>query len=406
MANYNIPQWGWRDLEDILQCHICMDIVQSPPGSIIEQCIHGHHICANCRARVENCPTCKCTYIGTRNFVVEELVKNFEILKNIMNLYEPLEEPPKDNTVQLNASAPAFDPTVTTTTTTANGPGKGIYPCRVDNCDVRLPASRLLNHVRSFHADKLTESALDGTGSFTKEWEFSFNTPKLINRMSFVIFVSGIGVVFLNIEILRTGHLAAFLRANMKYTQAQRCLASLEFYSENGSYLYSTQLVSVKDNIENMLNKKNCFVLTKHQLKALCVSRKFHLRLKLSRYDTITQLSTPNTEQIGIVALIRKGLCEEEKKNKPLKKTEKSNDKKTKKADVVNRNQPQSSASSTELFDKEKIIKDILDTIRNNGLISELFQNNSNLAHVNTPPVPPPTAPSKGPSRRRKNRRR
>lgn len=38
---------------------------------------------------------------------------------------------------------------------------RGVYNCRVIGCDVVLPLSRLRNHVRSLHSDKLVEVALN-----------------------------------------------------------------------------------------------------------------------------------------------------------------------------------------------------------------------------------------------------
>ncbi|KAK5646072.1 hypothetical protein RI129_004536 [Pyrocoelia pectoralis] len=508
MPNADIPNFGWREFEDIIQCNICMDILQSPPGSMVEQCVHGHHICANCRVRVDNCPTCKCAYIGTRNFVVEELVRNYEILRNIINLADPLSENIKETKVELNAAAPAFNPRITKRRKVDTPqPPKGIYPCRVDQCNVKLPAGRLLNHVRSFHADKLTESILDANDTYTHDWVLTFNKSKPINTTSFVLFVSGIGTVFLTIEILRTGHLIAVLRANMKYAQARTFVGSLEFYSQERSYSHSVLLVSVKDNIEHMILRKNCFLLTKNQLRILCVDRKFNCKLKLSHFNAMVPLpeAAPNLEQISVVAVIRKSLCEEEKK-KFVKTGEQFQDKKGKKgvsndsqpqcsstssviiqkdkkkvnkdllndsqpqpsasssevvpkdkkkvkkddvlndaqpqssavssqipnkdkknvkqeqAEVLNDTQPQSSAASSEIVNKgkrkvkkgnalndtqpqastcptDKLIREILETIRNNDdLITELSQNNSNTVHNNPAPSPPP-------ARRRRHRR-
>lgn len=70
-------QWGWTDMEELLQCPVCFE---SPKG-IVEQCISGHHICSDCKPKVDSCPLCKCNYTGTRNFVVEELMRNLETIK-------------------------------------------------------------------------------------------------------------------------------------------------------------------------------------------------------------------------------------------------------------------------------------------------------------------------------------
>lgn len=71
-------QWGWSEMEELLQCPVCFD---PPTNGIVEQCRFGHHICSACKPKVESCPLCKCNYTGTRNFVVEELMRNLEIIK-------------------------------------------------------------------------------------------------------------------------------------------------------------------------------------------------------------------------------------------------------------------------------------------------------------------------------------
>lgn len=79
-----LMQWGWPDMEELLQCPVCLDI---PVPGIVEQCRHGHHICANCKKQVESCPLCKCEFHGTRNFVVEELIRHFDVLKVFPLIY-------------------------------------------------------------------------------------------------------------------------------------------------------------------------------------------------------------------------------------------------------------------------------------------------------------------------------
>lgn len=74
-------------MEELLQCPICFD---APIVGIIEQCGMGHHICSECKKKVENCPLCKSRYPGTRNFVVEELMRHFEVLK--VNMYYKQQE--------------------------------------------------------------------------------------------------------------------------------------------------------------------------------------------------------------------------------------------------------------------------------------------------------------------------
>lgn len=39
---------------------------------------------------------------------------------------------------------------------------RGQFACRMLDCDVKLPSCRILNHIRSLHADHLTEVSFLG----------------------------------------------------------------------------------------------------------------------------------------------------------------------------------------------------------------------------------------------------
>lgn len=78
MYNLLLLQFGWSEMEELLQCPVCFEL---PSSGMVEQCIFGHHICSACREQVDNCPFCKKNYQGTRNFVIEELMKNREYIK-------------------------------------------------------------------------------------------------------------------------------------------------------------------------------------------------------------------------------------------------------------------------------------------------------------------------------------
>ncbi|KAK4879117.1 hypothetical protein RN001_007263 [Aquatica leii] len=359
MFKNGIVQWGWPEIEELLQCPICLDIPATGPGLTVEQCIHGHHICYSCKTKVENCPLCKCSFHGTRNFVVEELLRHFEILKNTMLLNNMVVDtkPKKKKKVKLNANAPSFEPNQLPVRRNVNTPkaNKGLYPCRVEDCDVSLPAARLLNHVRCFHADNLTESTVDIADSYSQTWEVTKKIKKPINKTSFVVFVSGIGLVFLTIEMLRSGQLIAVVQTAMKFRQAQAFLASVEFFSVNATFSYNTRLLSVRDNIPHMLQTKNCFTLTKTQVDRLRVNNKFNCKLRLSRYNNIDfdLLTVPNTDVHTYIAGVRASLVDEQ--SKKLKTEAPSKSVKT----VVNEPAiPQASSSSLSGFTMEELLSE------------------------------------------------
>ncbi|KAF2887615.1 hypothetical protein ILUMI_18558, partial [Ignelater luminosus] len=203
MPKNGFTQWGWPDMEELLQCPVCLDI---PVPGIVEQCRHGHHICANCKKQVESCPLCKCDFHGTRNFVVEELIRHFDVLKNTMLLNSLVSEEAKKNkrkkkNTKLNASAPVFTPQITRPRK-VNTPAatRGLYPCRVHDCSVSLPSGRILNHVRTSHADILTEGVVDFTDNYNETWVIPFDSKQPLAMNTIVVFVRGIGLIYLNIE--------------------------------------------------------------------------------------------------------------------------------------------------------------------------------------------------------------
>ncbi|GAB0093823.1 hypothetical protein DMENIID0001_090020 [Sergentomyia squamirostris] len=63
-------------VKDIFECPVCYEKFS---GEIV-QCTAGHAVCGNCVKRLENCPVCHKPIRGTRNFCMEEIVKELERL--------------------------------------------------------------------------------------------------------------------------------------------------------------------------------------------------------------------------------------------------------------------------------------------------------------------------------------
>lgn len=48
----------------------------------ILQCTNGHSVCEKCHGKLKNeCPQCRSHFVGTRNYILEEVVKQLQILK-------------------------------------------------------------------------------------------------------------------------------------------------------------------------------------------------------------------------------------------------------------------------------------------------------------------------------------
>ncbi|KAF5296775.1 hypothetical protein FQA39_LY12293 [Lamprigera yunnana] len=263
MATKNeVNQWGWRDLEELLQCPICLDIPAVGRGITVEQCIHGHHICFNCRSKsvmlVNNTVTEKKSLKKKKKKKVLSHEGSSEIARRVLRhaVYTP----------DLN---------------------KGRYPCRAKGCDVSLPASRLLNHVRSNHSNLLTEGRIDENGTYTQTWEVTYTKTRYITELTYIVFVNGIGLIYINIEILRGGQVLAVVRTCMKLNQAQNYLAMLEFFSERERHSHFMKLVSLRNPIQHMLEAKSCFFLSRNRVIQLLDNKKFSCKLKLARYNRL-----------------------------------------------------------------------------------------------------------------------
>uniref|UniRef100_A0A336MUL6 CSON007745 protein n=1 Tax=Culicoides sonorensis TaxID=179676 RepID=A0A336MUL6_CULSO len=65
-------------LDDILSCPVCYENFK--PNMKILQCRSGHAMCESCHEKLKECPVCKEVLIGTRNFVMEEMIKKLRRL--------------------------------------------------------------------------------------------------------------------------------------------------------------------------------------------------------------------------------------------------------------------------------------------------------------------------------------
>jgi len=54
-----------------LECRVCLEYMLPP----IEFCENGHNICSNCRANLQECPTCRQPFVNIRNLALENLTK-------------------------------------------------------------------------------------------------------------------------------------------------------------------------------------------------------------------------------------------------------------------------------------------------------------------------------------------
>ena len=61
-------QIDWELLKE-LECPVCSDYMSSE----IKMCENGHNICAGCKRRLPNCPSCRGMFVNVRNIALEKL---------------------------------------------------------------------------------------------------------------------------------------------------------------------------------------------------------------------------------------------------------------------------------------------------------------------------------------------
>ncbi|XP_055299867.1 uncharacterized protein LOC129567237 isoform X2 [Sitodiplosis mosellana] len=203
---------------DQLLCPVCFEMFE---GRIL-QCSQGHSVCEGCVKKINRnlnhneCPQCRGAFVGTRNYILEEMVKQLKQLKAsvmikktdktdtagtsdqnankvsneqdsdgddiddakltkaIATLVASIPKPSKRDptTSDLHDSPPRqrqrsespLPELLLELQPTTSGPPqpRGFFSCRIWNCEDKVPICRMLNHVRTFHKDRLTEHRLQG----------------------------------------------------------------------------------------------------------------------------------------------------------------------------------------------------------------------------------------------------
>jgi E3 ubiquitin-protein ligase SIAH1 len=62
----------FSEIEDTLECPVCFTV---PDRSPIFQCPNGHIVCKDCKARIDECPTCRQPIGNLRNLIAEKIIE-------------------------------------------------------------------------------------------------------------------------------------------------------------------------------------------------------------------------------------------------------------------------------------------------------------------------------------------
>lgn len=79
-------------LKSSLQCHVCFEDYKV--NHHIWQCTSGHSVCESCLKHLHECPFCKAPYEGTRNYAVEDIIR--ELHGNELSAQPSAPELPKE----------------------------------------------------------------------------------------------------------------------------------------------------------------------------------------------------------------------------------------------------------------------------------------------------------------------
>lgn len=66
---------------EIIECPVCNNVMKPP----IFQCSVGHSICNECKMEINECPICRNRFTTTRNYLVEEISSNLNLLPKLLS---------------------------------------------------------------------------------------------------------------------------------------------------------------------------------------------------------------------------------------------------------------------------------------------------------------------------------
>lgn len=128
----------------------------------------------------------------------------------------------------------------------------------------------------------------------------------------------------MNIEVLQSGELLTFLRMGAPWTQATKFIAYLELKNpvNNVSFDYKQKLISVRESVVGMFQKKFAFTLDKASCRRVSSAGKIKCTLTIKLYSELrdrTSLSQPDAFTLNIMAALRASLIEQKIKQKTVR---------------------------------------------------------------------------------------
>ncbi|OWR52936.1 uncharacterized protein LOC116767291 [Danaus plexippus] len=289
------------NLDDLLQCPVCYEI---PSGQIF-QCNEGHHVCGRCKMRLDVCPVCRALFFGTRNYAMEELIANFRKLRAFK-----LGAKPTNGSGSSESSTPAKDTTTGECENDVNEEDeennlnlpnqaplrpppacKGLFRCLCckSGQGERLPAARLLNHLRYFHAPDLLEGRTEN-GEYLQAWQFSTVPGKLVTAVR----VADMGIFFLTIEISSDSVCAWLAMASSPWV-AHNFNYTVTICGNDREAIFSDCVWSVRSCEGSLKKRGHCLIVRDLDARALVAPSTINGKLSIRRTpaDQLANQSQP-----------------------------------------------------------------------------------------------------------------
>uniref|UniRef100_A0A2A4JRU3 RING-type domain-containing protein n=1 Tax=Heliothis virescens TaxID=7102 RepID=A0A2A4JRU3_HELVI len=285
------------DLDDLLQCPVCYEI---PSGQIF-QCNEGHHVCGRCKMRLDVCPVCRALFFGTRNYAMEELIANVKKLrafklggKVTTDTCSENNTPPKEDTTEVPENESVGDDVSEQSSQTTQRPPqacKGLFRCLSckNGNGVRLPAARLLNHLRYFHSPELIEGRSEN-GEYVQAWQFSTVPGRIVTAVR----VADMGIFFLIIEI-SNDNVCAWLSMAASPWVAHEFSYTVTISGNDREAIFSDCVWSVRSCEGSLKKRGHCLVVSGLDARALIAPASISGKLSVRRTppDQLTNQTQP-----------------------------------------------------------------------------------------------------------------
>ncbi|CAH0722535.1 unnamed protein product, partial [Brenthis ino] len=299
------------NLDDLLQCPVCYEI---PSGQIF-QCNEGHHVCGRCKMRLDVCPVCRALFFGTRNYAMEELIANFRKLRAFkLGTKSQTGSGSSESTTPAreiasgecendnNEDDEENNPNIVNQPT--QGPPqacKGLFRCLCckNGNGERLPAARLLNHLRYFHAPDLLEGRSEN-GEYLQAWQFSTTPGKIVTAVR----IADMGIFFLTIE-LNNDAVCAWLTMAASPWVAHAFHYTVTICGNDREAIFSDCVWSVRSCEGSLKKRGHCLVVKEMDARALMAPAIISGKLSVRR--TPPDQLTTQTQPRAILRIANRG---------------------------------------------------------------------------------------------------